>query len=331
MLDDNLVENVNVEKRNALKKNLVKAGLVGAGLIGVSSIVNASSVLWRTETGEMMDLKNGQRIKHTTSFGRTWTTGDSPYIKLKSVFLSDERFVRVYANNTLLIFETDWEFNNTDGKKIGSVADLTDGVKILYPTNGVTYKVEFDEYVIPFNPSIALCRNDGKMITKSLPKNTISGDGGKTGVLTNIIEDDLTNFEYTFNYSNPGSFILKGYFATHFFCSNFRRDEELPDGWRVEVYKLGRHWTGIRASEGGSYLSTMNSSLCPRFTFSNNLESVGSFVEKNRGGIFCIRLRKVETNEVSLFSIQKMRGRRWRYVNRSFVPIGSAIFRVSLI
>ena len=235
MLDESLVENVNVEKRNSIKNALIKGALFGGAVIGASSIVNASSVFWRTETGEMIDLKSGQSIKHTTSFGRTWTTGDSPYIKLKSVFLANESFVRVYLNNVLLVFGSDWSFNLTDGKKIGSVVDLTDGVLIDEPVNGGVYRVEFDEYVIPFNPQIALCRADNKMITKGLPRNCINGDGGKTGILSNIIEDDPQGFEYTFNYTNPDTFSLKGYYATHWFCSNFRRGDALPTGWRIEI------------------------------------------------------------------------------------------------
>jgi len=330
MLDESLVENINVEKRNSIKNALIKGALFGGAVIGASSIVNASSVFWRTETGEMIDLKSGQSIKHTTSFGRTWTTGDSPYIKLKSVFLANESFVRVYANGSLLTFTTDWVFNSTIGKKIGSVTDLTDGVEILSPSNGVTYKVEFDEYVIPFNPQIALCRADNKMITKGLPRNCIKGDGGKSGVLSNIIEDDSEGFEYTFNYSNPDTFSLKGYYATHWFCSNFRRGDALPTGWRIEVYKWGRHWSGTRKSEAGSYHTSMNSAIVPRYTLTTNLGSVAPMVEKKRSGIFMIRLRNTNTNEVSLFSIQKIRGRRWRYVDRSFNALGAAIFRASL-
>ena len=330
MLDESLVENINVEKRNSIKNALIKGALFGGAVIGASSIVNASSVFWRTETGEMIDLKSGQSIKHTTSFGRTWTTGDSPYIKLKSVFLANESFVRVYANGSLLTFTTDWVFNSTIGKKIGSVTDLTDGVEILSPSNGVTYKVEFDEYVIPFNPQIALCRADNKMITKGLPRNCINGDGGKTGILSNIVEDDPEGFKYTFHYSNPDTFSLKGYYATHWFCSNFRRGDALPTGWRIEVYKWGKHRGGTRKSEKGSYHTSMNSALCPRYTLTTNLGSVAPMVEKKRSGIFMIRLRNTNTNEVSLFSIQKIRGRRWRYVDRSFNALGAAIFRASL-
>lgn len=330
MLNEDMVENINVEKRSAIKNALIKGALFGGAVIGASSIVNASSVFWRTETGEMIDLKSGQSIKHTTSFERTWSTGDFPYVKLKSVFLADARFVRVYADGVLLTFGDDWVFNLEGGKKIGSVDDLTDGIKLLNPVDGVTYRVEFDEYVIPFNPSIALCRNDNKMITKSLPKNTISGDGGKTGILTNISEDDLDNFEYTFNYTNPDTFSLKGYYATHWFCSNFRRGDALPAGWRIEVYKWGRHWSGTRKSAKGSYHTTMNSALVPRYTLTTNIGKVYTMLERKRGGIFMIRLRNTNTNEVSLFSIQKIRGRRWRYVNRSFNALGAAIFRASL-
>lgn len=332
MLNEDMVENINVEKRSAIKNALIKGALFGGAVIGASSIVNASSVFWRTETGEMIDLKSGQSIKHTTSFERTWTTGDSVYVKLKSVFLANESFVRVYANGVLYPSDgfNNWEFNLTDGKRIGSVGDLTDGIKLLNPVDGVTYRVEFDEYVIPFNPSIALCRNDNKMITKGLPRNCINGDGGKTGILTNISEDDPENFEYTFNYTNPDTFSLKGYYANRFFCSNFRRGDALPAGWRIEVYKWGRHWSGTRKSAKGSYHTTMNSALVPRYTLTTNIGKVEPMLEKKRGGIFMIRLRNTNTNEVSLFSIQKIRGRRWRYVNRSFNALGTAIFRASL-
>ena len=330
MLDESMVENVNVEKRNSIKNALIKGALFGGAVIGASSIVNASSVFWRTETGEMIDLKSGQSIKHTTSFGRTWTTGDSPYIKLKSVFLANKDFVRVYLNNVLLVFGSDWSFNLTNGKKIGSVTDLTDGVLINEPINGGVYRVEFDEYVIPFNPQIALCRADNKMITKGLPRNCINGNGGKSGILSNIVEDDPEGFEYTFHYSNPDTFSLKGYYATHWFCSNFRRGDALPTGWRIEVYKWGKHWGGTRKSETGSYHTSMNSAIVPRYTLTTNLGSVGPMVERKRSGIFMIRLRNTNTNEVSLFSIQKIRGRRWRYVDRSFNALGAAIFRASL-
>lgn len=74
----------------------------------------------------------------------------------------------------------------------------------------------------------------------------------------------------------------------------------------------------------------MNSALVPRYTLTTNIGKVYTMLERKRGGIFMIRLRNTNTNEVSLFSIQKIRGRRWRYVNRSFNALGAAIFRASL-
>jgi len=52
-----LEETIDLNKRIILKENLLKAGLVGAGLIGLSSMVNATSVFWRNESGDLTDLR----------------------------------------------------------------------------------------------------------------------------------------------------------------------------------------------------------------------------------------------------------------------------------
>ena len=326
MLDESLVENINVEKRNSIKNALIKGALFGGAVIGASSIVNASSVFWRTETGEMIDLKSGQSIKHTTSFGRTWTTGDSPYIKLKSVFLANESFVRVYLNNNLLTFGSDWSFNLTNGKKIGSVTDLTDGVLIDEPVNGGVYRVEFDEYIIPFSPMIGLCRTDGKMITKGIPRNNVNGgDGLPNGTLINIEETD--NHTYTCNYNDGGApFTRVCYYADRMFCINYPREIAFPTNWRMEVYKQGRNWSGVRASASGSRLSTLNCVMSPRKIFTTNYVNVPDLMfGKHHSGSYRIRMRNTVTNEVSLFSIQSVHSRRFAFKNWSGSNLGSFI------
>jgi hypothetical protein len=49
---------VDLEKRNSLKKKIVACVGIGIGLLGLSNFVGASSVFWRTEDGDLIDLKD---------------------------------------------------------------------------------------------------------------------------------------------------------------------------------------------------------------------------------------------------------------------------------
>lgn len=279
----------------------------------------------------LTNLANKSSIKRTTSFSRTWATGEHPYIKSKQVFLANEDFVRVYKDDVLLTYTTDWSFNNTAGKKIGAVADLVDGVLINSPVDGSTYKVEFDEWVIPFSPTIVLCRSDGKMISRGLPKNYISGGDGPSGLITSITPDDDPTYTYTAAYANPApSFTITYYYPNRAFVGDYKFNATLPTNWRIELYKQGRWWATRRKSEAGSLNTTMNSVLSPRETYTTNIINLDDYVEKKHTGRLKLRMRNTVTNEVSLFSIQSIKIKRYNYLSRTWTSLGMPIVRASL-
>lgn len=329
-----LEEKINIEKRNSIKNKLIKAGLFGAAVVGASSVGNAASVFWINEDGTEIDLKPSPSeitsIKKVWTFEKVWNTGDAIQFKVRTVMLENENFFKVYKDGVLIDNGVGWEFNSAVGFKIGSVVDLTDGISLINPVNGSTYKIEYTEFIVPVAPLIALYRTDNKMITRGLPRNCINGDGGKSGLISNISVIDPEAFEYEIAYSNPDTFTLPVYYANRFFCPNFVKGATLPTNWRVEVYKQGRHWTGTRRSESGSYNNTMNSTLCPRYTFTTNAQAITPLMDRKRTGIFFIRLRNTVTNEVSLFSNQRIKTRRFRYISRSHSALGEAFFKATL-
>lgn len=275
-------------------------------------------------------INNQTSIKKTRYFGRTWTTGDSVFIKTKMAFLADENFVRVFEDEVLLDYGTDWTFNTTNGKKLGVVSDLTDGVEILSPVNSSVYRVEFDEYLIPLCPMIGLKRSDGKMHHKGLPRNTVCDDS-RSGIISNSSYDDGTKI-YTITYKKPdtSTFTLTKQYADRAFCCDFDFNKALPTGWRIEVYKVGRHWSGNRASGPGDDYETMNSILSPRFTVDTNIFSLDFLFDKKRSGQVKIKLRNTTTNEVSLFSSQTICSRQFKYMDRTWTPLGVRYHKITL-
>lgn len=269
-------------------------------------------------------------IKKTRTFGRTWTTGDSNFIKTKMAFLANANFVRVYKDGVLLTYSTDWAFNTTNGKKLGVVDDLTDGVEILSPVNSSVYRVEFDEYLIPLCPMIGLKRSDGKMHHKGLPRNTISDDK-RSGLISGSSYDEGTKI-YTITYKKPdtSTFTLTKQYADRAFCCDFDFNKALPTGWRIEVYKVGRHWSGNRASGPGDDYETMNSILTPRFVVTTNIFSLDFLFDKKRSGQVKIKLRNTTTNEVSLFSSQTICARQFKYMDRSWNSLGVRYNKITL-
>lgn len=274
----------------------------------------------------LTNLADKSSIKRTTSFSRTWATGEHAYVKSKQVFLANEDFVRVYKDDVLLTYTTDWSFNNTAGKKIGAVADLVDGVVINSPVNGSTYKLEFDEYVIPFSPTIVLCRDDGMRLSPGLIKNRISGGDGPNGLITSITPDDEPAYTYTATYANPApSFTITYYYPNRAFVGDYKFNATLPTNWRIELYKQGRWWATKRKSAAGSYNTTMNSVLSPRKTFTTNIINLDDYVDKKHTGRLKLRMRNTVTNEVSLFSSQTIKTKRFSYLKRDWTALG--VFR----
>lgn len=242
---------------------------------------------------------------------RTWTTGSNTRFKSKMVGLADSRFWRVTEDGTPLTYSTQWEFNLTPGGKIGRVSDLTDGIRVISPTNGKTYKVYYDEYYMPFQPIIGLYRTDGYKPNRNIPQNTIGGDGGSGRLvsLNDISDDDQLSYEATYDVDpDPKTIIVR--YATHAFCINYPKGEALGGNLRIEIYKQGRHWSGNRESGAGEDLTTMDNIMCPQETYTTNAVPMKDFWKKKRHGKFFMRIRNTETNEVSLFSFQtiKIRG-----------------------
>lgn len=326
-----------LEKRSRLKSGLLKAGAIGLGLVSLGGIAQATSIFWRDESGVLTDLKpvpcEPTSIKKTWVFEKTWNTGDIVFIKTKNVFLANASFVRVYKDGVILPRIPNWSFNTSGISKIGTVDDLVDGVQIASPVNGSIYRVEYDEYLVPFSPQIVLYRTDGYKMSRNLPQNAISGDGGKSGRLTSITDtSDETQLSYTCNYTVPNTFSIPIKYADHGFCGNFDFNKALPTGWRIEIYKQGRRWAGNRASAMGSIIQTMNSTLCPKWVETTNSFDLMGMIARKRTGKWKIRMRNTVTNEVSLFSIQTIKTRTYTLMNPGFTaPIsGGRIIRISL-
>lgn len=269
-----------------------------------------------------------QSIKKTWKFGKTWTTGDSVYVKMKMAMLGDSKFWRVYKDGALLTYTTNWTFNNTKGYKIGAVDGLVDGIALVSPVNNSVYTVEYDEYLMPFSPSIVIYRSDGVKPNRSLPSNTIVGEGS-TGRISSISWPDENDLLFTVGYDSD-SFTKTYRYADRLFCPEFDFNKSFPTGWRLEIYKLGRNWSGRRASAPASELTTMDSVLSPRATYTTNAVNISFMKDRKRTGEFKIRMRNTNTNEVSQFSHQTVRSRVYHYLNSSFSGVIGRILRVSL-
>lgn len=286
----------------------------------------------RTALNNVSGVNTGDQtsIKKTWSFSKTWLTGDSVFIKTKQVFLANTSFVRVYKDNVLLTYTTDWSFNTNQESKIGTVDDLVDGVEIISPVNASVYRVEFDEYLVPFSPVITLCRADGLIPSRNLPQNTIGGGDGANGIITGIDdESDDTQITYKVNYAVPSDpFFHRVRYADHAFCANFDFNAELPTGWRIEIYKIGRWWSGKRSSESGSINTTMDNTFTPRATSTLNYINLMGFAQRKKTGKLKFRIRNTTTNEVSLFSFQTIRTRIFHYIKRDFSGSLGRIVRI---
>lgn len=299
---------------------------------GVAPGGTAGQILEKTSSSDYATqwVDKPTSIKKTRTFGRTWNTGDSAFIKTKQVFLADANFVRVYADDVLLTYETDWTFNTTFGKKLGSVASLTDGVEILSPVDGTDYRVEAWEFVIPFQPIIGLYRSDGIAMCKGMPQNSISGTGGPVGILKSITEIDRYTYTLTFQDGANPTFTRPYYSANRACCVQYAKDEALPTNWRIEVYKRGRNWAGRRGSASASQIETMNSCMSPRSVYTTNTINLNPYCDRKRSSQFWIRLRNTSTNEVSLFSVASVRIRPFFYYSRTWTGLGR-FYRASLV
>lgn len=270
-------------------------------------------------------------IKKTFYSEKVWHTGDSVFLKLTYAMLGNSSFWRVYEDDILLTYETDWEFNDEKGFKIGSVADLVDGIKLLSPTNGSVYRFEYDEYQLPYSPMLGLYRSDGKMSMKGMPPNRITGEGS-TGVLTAIAragnETDDIDYEMTFN--GGETFTKPLYYANRLCVSQFQKGQAFPTNWRMEVYKQGRHWSERRKKTTGTYNTTMNSVLSPRIVYTTNEANIMWMIDKKRTGVFYVRMRNTTTNEVSQFSFQSVCTRKFYYSNADYSAGKGGFFKISL-
>jgi len=264
----------NISLRSDTGLNVFGATIDSSGNIAGTNLsgTNTGDSSGHENLATLTNLADKASIKVTKTFSRIWNTGEHAYVKSKQVFLANEDFVRVYKDDVLMTYTTDWIFNSTSGKKIGAVIDLTDGVLINSPVNGSVYRVEFDEYVIPFSPTIVLCRDDGMRLSPGLIKNRIAGGDGPNGLITGIVDDDEPAYTYTATYANPApSFTITYYYPNRAFVGDYAFNKALPTNWRIELYKQGRWWATKRKSAVGSYNTTMNSVLSPRRTFTTNI------------------------------------------------------------
>jgi len=223
------------------------------------------------------------------------------YLKMKYPIFQSTSFVRVYKDGVLQVFGVGWDFNPvaSAGSKLGIVADLTDGIRILgVVAAGSTYRLEYDERTLGTVAAVEMWRNDGASISRRGILLRLS-DGS---VLTAIAQVDP--FKFTATYGVPTATFQ---FADRLGTALVPRGASIPTalgtGWRLEVYRYGRRTPNKNDGMGG-----IDKLLVPIIATATNVvtltavpffNATGNKLRSNR---YRIRLRNTLTNAVTPFS-----------------------------
>lgn len=273
-----------------------------------------------------------ERLDHVAPPGRftykrsvVCSTSDWFFIKFRIFFAKSSSFVRVYANDVLMSYGTDWLFNEGGDGFPGRLASLTDGVKILEGVIGVTYRVEVDEFYLPMTPILMRGRSDfGKM-----SQGVISQERYFDLVPKKIVSiSEIDHFTINAIYEGSKSVIFR--YPNLIYLAGFGYNDLLPNNWQIEVYRRGAAKNNVRIPNP----KVSTDALIPIFGSSYNqirfedLFYVGAFRRfRNR---FLVRLRQVSTNTVSNFSVQEIFARMYTLYNMTTnVKIG-VYFRTGL-
>jgi len=267
------------------------------------------TVLASSSSGLLATYKT-QRTGATLS-----TNGVDKFLKMRYPIYASSTFVRVYKDGVIMTFGADYDFNpGPGGAKIGSIADITDGVRFLVATvAGSTYRLEYDEYASDITPPIFMWRNDnGTMRRGNFLFRTPAAAGVPSGAVMTAGITKNSAFSYTAHY---GAIDVTKTYADRLGVALFDKGADIPTmlgaGWRLEVYKFGKK----TAPDGGN---TTDRLLMPFKTSTTNgiaLDAspfiTGGALDHIRSGHYIVRLRNTVSNSVTRFSPQRMYLRRF--------------------
>ena len=186
-----------------------------------------------------------------------------------------------------------WVFNtpeNAADSSIGKIRYLADGIQLVNQQywGKYRYRLEIEEAYSFFTPTIALCRTDGNKITKSSIIRDRTSQGYNLTQLTKIGE-----LSYSAVYQDDTRTIT---YPTHLYISEFEYNQELPNNFSIEMYRLGIPPKGIRRNGKSSILVPIHYS-------SNNLIKFADLgLHKCIYGTFLVRLRDTENNIITNFA-----------------------------
>jgi hypothetical protein len=188
-----------------------------------------------------------------------------------------------------------WVFNtpgNAGNSSIGRIEYLADGIQLTNQQywEKYRYRLEIEEAYSFFTPTIALCRTDGNKITKS----SIIRDRTSQGYSLTQLEEK-GELSYSAVYQDNTRTIT---YPTHLYISEFEYNQELPNNFSIEMYRLGIPPKGVRRNGKSSILVPIHYS-------SNNLIKFADLSDKHKCiyGTFLVRLRDMENNIVTNFAM----------------------------
>lgn len=263
--------------------------------------------------------------------------GTNRYIKLAALIYANPKFVKVYANNELIPYETAWVFGAV---KSGNVSDLIDNIRIISPQTEVYYRVEYTEYHCDYTPGIRLYNTlnhpvggynvKNRRITPRL--HNYNGITFFNGVITKVVPIIVTG-EYGFSYECTYTDITTG--TQQIVIKTFSNAVRLIEydyntslyPWRLEVYHTGgKHGSGNTAWSRG-----VNSDMVPLMTSETNAfiipmnhADVNSVKHTMKNADYYFRLRNIELNMVTNFASRSLSVRRygiWNPLNNQLLGV----------
>ena len=239
------------------------------------------------------------------------------YLKVPYTLFADKNFVRVYQNGTLLD-PAQWDFYLGPFRH-GKADLLTDTIQLTVPDTTATYRVEYDEWEIDYEPPLELYRLDGQ--ETSLINVQYRIHNGYTGVdyFLETLTFDKDNLAATGTYrgimlpSNVQGFTY--YYPTHVRVRCFAEGATVSP-WRLEVYR--------RRSSTPKRRHRFRADV-PRLATNVNrvqLLSLSSPSGKLPEGCFFVRLRHTALNLLSRPSRNLVLKVRTVYTNDGFAQVG---------
>lgn len=229
----------------------------------------------RTLTFDGLDVRGGQ------------------YLKVPYTLFADKRFIRVYQNGVLLS-DDQWDFY-LGTYRHGKADLLTDTIRLLSPDYTATYKVEYDEWEIDYEPQLELYRTDGNDVNliniQYLVHNGYTGEN----LYLEEIDFDAVYISVTCTYRSLAvpthTQSYTRYYPTHVRVREFTENSDTTP-WRIEVYRR----RAVTPKYGRRYRGNV-----PRFSTTTNRIDLTTLGRPGRlpEGCFFVRLRHTDYNLVT--------------------------------